>query len=66
MCLSGNTNYYYYLRLVIKSSIPGTVTTDAVAINEIRYYGETYADNVINATLVNKTQVVAGGRNKET
>jgi hypothetical protein len=57
---SGNTNYYY-LRLVIKSSIPGTVTTDAVAINEIRYY-ETYADNtVINATLVNKTLKVAGG-----
>jgi hypothetical protein len=49
------------LRLVIKSSIPGTVTTDAVAINEIRY-GETYADNtVINATLVNKTLKVAGG-----
>jgi hypothetical protein len=49
------------LRLVIKVQ-PGTVTTDAVAINEIRYYGETYADNtVINATLVNKTLKVAGG-----
>jgi hypothetical protein len=60
--ITGNTNYYYYLRLIIKSINIESTAVERIAIKQIRYYGETYADNtVINTTLVNKTLKVVGG-----